>query len=293
MIKLLHPKLRFEGWEPMGLYKRPADTRTVEELKGTIEAWSRRVSDVKAILPELDSMNPKHLGLVADTIELSQKPANMFNDVDMVNPDERFGPFNPLEKLMAIFPIISHKNPHAMDFSQEVVDTTGKMMSKFYLKAAADTEFLLDDGVDRHFENAIPIVENIAKESMTVPAENYGREAEFVGSVLAIIEEDSDPVKIALLKDVYEALDNKCIKEFDFGDLIKSEVSPDVIKENLKTIKDDLGLAYGYGKIVNVNEYLTKNPEDKRIPFRNLDDTVLHRVTPEELTERFKTGNYI
>ena len=179
------------------------------------------------------------------------------------------------------------------DFSQEVVDTTGKMMSKFYLKAAADTEFLLDDGVDKHFENAIPIVENIAKESMTVPAENYGREAEFVGSVLAIIEEDSDPVKIALLKDVYEALDNKCIKEFDFGDLIKSEVSPDVIKENLKTIKDDLGLAYGYGKIVNVNEYLTKNPEDKKIPFRNLDDTVLHRVTPEELTERFKTGNYI
>ena len=293
MIKLLHPKLRFEGWEPMGLYKRPADTRTIDELKGTIEAWSRRVGDVKAILPELGSMNPKHLGLVADTIELSQKPANKFNDVDMVNPAERFGPFNPLEKLMAIFPMISRKNPHAMDFSQEVVDTTGKMMSKFYLKAAADTEFLLDDGVDKHFQNAIPIVENIARESMTVPAEDFGREAEFVGSVLAIIEKDSDPEKIALLKDVYEAIKTKSLKEFDFGDLIKRDVSPDVIKENLKTIKDDLGLAYAYGKIVNVNEYLTKNSEDKRIPFRNWNDTVLHRITPDELTERFRTGNYI
>lgn len=293
MIKLLHPKLRFEGWEPMGLYKRPADTRTIDELKGTIEAWSRRVGDVKAILPELGSMNPKHLGLVADTIELSQKSANKFNDVDMVNPDERFGPFNPLEKLMAIFPMISRKNPHAMDFSQEVVDTTGKMMSKFYLKAAADTEFLLDDGVDKHFQNAIPIVENIARESMTVPAEDFGREAEFVGSVLAIIEKDSDPEKIALLKDVYEAIKTKSLKEFDFGDLIKRDVSPDVIKENLKTIKDDLGLAYAYGKIVNVNEYLTKNSEDKRIPFRNWNDTVLHRITPDELTERFRTGNYI
>lgn len=293
MIKLLHPKLRFEGWEPMGLYKRPADTRTIDELKGTIEAWSRRVGDVKAILPELGSMNPKHLGLVADTIELSQKSANKFNDVDMVNPDERFGPFNPLEKLMAIFPMISRKNPHAMDFSQEVVDTTGKMMSKFYLKAAADTEFLLDDGVDKHFQNAIPIVENIARESMTVPTEDFGREAEFVGSVLAIIEKDSDPEKIALLKDVYEAIKTKSLKEFDFGDLIKRDVSPDVIKENLKTIKDDLGLAYAYGKIVNVNEYLTKNSEDKRIPFRNWNDTVLHRLTPDELTERFRTGNYI
>ena len=69
-LKLLHPKLRFDNWEPWEFYKRPADTRTTAELKASIVAWSRNVSEVKQILPELESMNPKHLGLVADTIEL-------------------------------------------------------------------------------------------------------------------------------------------------------------------------------------------------------------------------------
>ena len=169
MIKLLHPIKRFEGWEPMGLYKRPADTRTVEELKGTIEAWSRRLGDVKEILPELKTMNPKHLGLVADTIELSQKPANAFKDVNLANSGIENGFFSPLKKLMMMFPVVSKKNPHAMEFSQEVVDTTGKLMSKFYLKAAADTEFLLDEGVDKNFEKGIMILESRCSSDGRVP----------------------------------------------------------------------------------------------------------------------------
>lgn len=294
MIKLMHPIKRFEGWEPLGLYRRPADTRTVDELKGTIEAWARRVGDVKQILPELKTMNPKHFGLIADTIELSQKPANIFSDVDMLKADENFGPFNPLEKLMATFPIISRKNPHAMDFSQEVVDTTGKLMSKFYLKAAADTEFLLDNGVDKHFEKAIPAVEDLAKEAMTFSPKNFEREEEFVGSILAVIEKESDPEKIALLPEIYKTLRSiSSIKKFDFDAVIKSKATPDTIKENLKTLKADLNAAYSYGKIIDVDEYLIKDPKDTRIPFYNTESDKLRRSSGNDLSEHSGTGYYI
>lgn len=294
MIKLLHPIKRFEGWEPTGLYKRPADTRTVEELKGTIEAWSRRLGDVKEILPELKTMNPKHLGLVADTIELSQKPANAFKDVNLANSGIENGFFSPLKKLMMMFPVVSKKNPHAMEFSQEVVDTTGKLMSKFYLKAAADTEFLLDEGVDKNFEKAIPFVEDMAHHAMSLKPVNFDRQEEFVGEVLAVIEKESDPEKIALLPDIYKTLRySSSIKKFNFDELIKSKVSPDIIKENMKTLKEDLGAAYSYGKVVDVNEYLIKDPEDTRIPFRNLNSDKLHRYSANDLSERSRTGNYI
>ena len=292
MIKLMHPIMRFEGWEPSGLFRRKPDTRTVEEIKGSIEAWARRVSEVKPILPELKTMNPKHLGLVADTIELSQKPATSYIDVDMMKVDEDFGPFNPLEKLMAVFPFVSKKNPHAMTFSQEVIDATGKLMSKFYLKAAADTDFLMDEGVDKNFEKGVASVEHLAKEALkTFQVDKFTRQEEFVGSVLALIDKNSDPKKIELLDDVYNTLKNGGIYEFDFEELIKNKVSENTVKENLKTLKESLGVTYAYGKILNVNEYLVKYPEDARIPFRNLNDNKLYRISGADLIDRFRRRN--
>ena len=79
--------------------------------------------------------------------------------------------------------------------------------------------------------------------------------------------------------------------EQDFEELIKSKVSENTVKENLKTLKESLGVTYAYGKILNVNEYLVKDPEDARIPFRNLNDNKLYRISGADLIDRFRRRN--
>lgn len=284
MIKLLHPKMRFEGWEPYGLFKRPADTRTVDELKGSIAAWARRVPEVKPILPELNSMNPKHLGLVADTIELSQKAATSYKDVDMLHAEEGLSFFNPLEKLMSVFPLVSKRNPNAMTFSQEVIDKTGKLMSKFYLKSAADLDFLMDAGVNEHYKMATPLVERMAGEALTTRMDGpFSRQEEFVGRVLSLVDKETDVKKIALLEDVYKNFENTGLKVFEMDEFVKSETPVNVVNENMKNLHKDLSALYGYGKIMDVNEYLAKDPNDLRLPYYELGSNKLHRMSFDDM----------
>ena len=82
-IKLTRPLTRFDGFQNLGAFKKTKDTRTVDELKATIELWAKASSEVKEFLPQLDKMNPKHLGLVADTIELANRKALLPNDINL------------------------------------------------------------------------------------------------------------------------------------------------------------------------------------------------------------------
>ena len=292
MLKLSNPMMRFEGWEPSGLFKRTPDTRSVEELRASIEAWARKVPDVKLILPELKNMNPKHLGLVADTIELSQKPATFYKDVDMINPEEGKSFWSPLEMLMVTFPIVSKQKPHAMDFSQEVIDQTGKLMSKFFLKSAADKNILLEKGADEKYRAAIPLVEDLAKEAISVPLDKsaYSRQKAFVDKVLSVINKDTDLEKIDYLKEIYKILAGRILPKFNIYNLLTSKASLSTIKENAKSLDLAIGMAYSHGKILDVNEFLIKDANDVRIPFYNSENAPLQRLSREDLIKSMRSG---
>lgn len=269
MIKLLNPILRFTEFESMGTCKRLPDTRTTEQLRESIHAWARQIPEVKQILPKLDNMNPKHFGLIADTIELSQKPATTYLDVDMLHPEKNTPFFAPLDKLMAVFPMIGDKNPHALDFSKEVIENAGKLTSKFFLKSAADLDFLLDNGVDKNYELGTKVVEPLAKKIIDGPKGNepLSRQKVFVGHVLSLIDKDADLDKISLLEELYGVMRKRSAYVFDMESFIMSKAPVDVIKENIKTLDDDLAWCYSFGKCLDANEYLIRNLDDKRIPY--------------------------
>ena len=292
MIKLLNPIMRFEGWEPIGLFKRTPDTRSVEELRATIEAWARKVPDVKLILPELKNMNPKHLGLVADTIELSQKAATNFKDVDMLNPEEGKTFWSPLEMLMVSFPILSKQKPHAMDFSQEVIDQTGKLMSKFFLKSVADKNILLEKGSDAKYQAAIPLVEDLAKDTLNVPLDKaWSRQKAFVDNVLDILKKETNLEKICYLKDIYKIIGGRSMHKFNIYDFLTSKVLLSTIKENAKSLDSAMGMAYSHGKILDINEFLIKDADDVRIPYRNSVNAPIERLSTDELIKSMRSGN--
>ena len=81
-IKINQPLTRFGGWQVLEHVKRPADTRTKTELLDTINAWAQKNPEIKAFLPKLKNVEDKHLGLVADVIELSNHSSFLPKDIN-------------------------------------------------------------------------------------------------------------------------------------------------------------------------------------------------------------------
>ena len=267
VVKLLCPKMRFVGWEPMGAFKRAVDERTVDELRESIGLWARRVPEVRQILPELDHMDPKYFGLVADTIELSQKKANSFLDVDMMKELE-FPPFNTLDLLMAHIPIAARKAPSALDFAKEVINQAGKVTSKFFLKDSAEFELLVNPKRNANFEKGVPVVETFARLSDAVSTRGQGefvRQEEFMEYVFAILDEGVNVDKIPLLKGVFERIRGGAPKFFDVDVFLQDSTPIEVVKANMETLEGARNWAYSFGKFLDVNAQLSKDVNDKTV----------------------------
>jgi len=272
-LKLLQPKLRFEGWEPSGMFKRPADTRTVDELKASVEAWARRVPEVKQILPELKAMNKSQLGLVADTIELSQKKATSWADVDMLNVPENWA-FSALDTLMSIIPIAAKKNPHSIDFSNEVINTAGQLTSKYYLNEAAKLELLVDDGVDKNFQRGVSAVDSFVSLALNAPANGkpkFDRQNHFIEYVLLMLDKETNVDKLPLLQKVLHRIHSPAPKMFDIDEFLTDKTPIKTIEANLKNLQQATNHAYSFGIVLDVNKQLSKDPADNTI-FRYIEN---------------------
>ncbi len=264
VIKLLHPKMRFVGWEPMGAFKRAADERTVDELRESIQLWARKVPEVKQILPELDHMNPKHFGLVADTIELSQKKANSFQDIDMMKEFE-FPPFNTLDILMAHYPIADRKSPAALEFAKEVINNAGRLTAKFFLRDSAQFELLVNPKVNANFQNSINLVEDFARMADSTPIKGqpeFVKQEEFMEYLYAVLDEGVNVDKIPLLKEIFAKIRGGAPKIFDLDKFLQDGTSIDVIKANMNTLEGARNYSYSFGKYLDVNAQLSKDPKD-------------------------------
>ena len=248
----------------MGAFKRAVDERTVDELRESIHLWARRVPEVKQILPELDHMNPKHFGLIADTVELSQKKANSFQDVDMMEELE-FPPFNTLDLLMAHIPIAARKSPSALDFAQEVINKAGKLTSKFFLRDSAQFELLVNPKTNANFKNGVTLVEDFARIAEGFPIKGqpeFTRQEDFMEQIYAILDEGVDVEKIPLLKDVYARIRGGAEKIFDMDKFLQDGTPIEIIKANMDSLEHARNYSYSFGKYLDVNAQLSKDPKD-------------------------------
>ena len=266
-LKLINPKLRFDGWEPSGVFKRPKDVRTASELRASVEAWSRTVPEVKQILPELKNLKKSHLGLVADTIELSQKKATRWKDVDLRNVSKD-GIFAPLDYLMYLYPKLAKTNTSALDFTKEVIDNAGQITSKFYLRDAVDLQFLTMKNTEKNFKAGVPVVESMAKYALNAPANGraeFAKQEEFVELVLSILDENANAKKIPFLKDILNRVSNGGFGVFDIDKFLSDKTPVKLIKANLPSLDNALNHCYSFGKRLDVNEQLSKKLGDDSI----------------------------
>ena len=254
-IKLTNPITRFDGWQSLGAVKRPVDTRTAEELKSSIELWAKSNPEVKEFLPHLKEMNPKHLGLVADTIELANKKSMLPADLNLKSMTSKGKSL--LGVLLDIFPRASKQNPNAMDFAQEVINNTDSITSKYFLWQTTGG-VLENKKAAEHFKAAKPLVELFAKETLNPPNPlSFENQGNFMFLIRNVINEDADPKKVSLIKEIFEKIDNKGF--LSVWDFVSSKAPIEKINDNLKTLGEAANLFNKNGKLLDAGEYLTQN----------------------------------
>ncbi len=246
---------RFDGWNTLGAVKHPKDTRTVDELKDAIKTWALANKEVKEFLPHLNDMNPKHLGLVADTIELANRKACLPNDINLKSQTSAGKTL--LGVLLDMIPVASKNNPNAVEFAQEVINNTDSITSKYFLWQLTGSPFLNKDYAE-YFKAATPLVEIFAKSALEHPKiYSYENQMNFMNIIENVVNKDADIEKVGLLKPIYEKIKDKGYIILD--KFVTGKTPIEKIKDNLSTLDKVADLFHKNGKLLDAGEYLTKN----------------------------------
>ncbi len=254
-IKLTYPLTRFNDWQAMGAVKRAADTRTTEELTQTIKLWADHNQEAKEFLPHLKEMNPKHFGLVADTIELAHRRSILPKNINMLG--QTSAGKSLLGVLLDIFPRASKENPNALDFAQEVINNTDTLTSKYFLWQTTGG-ILENKSVSEHFKAAKPLVEAFAKETLEHPNPySFAEQEGFMTLVKSVIEPAADPKKISIVKDALDAISNKAM--LHVSSFVESKAPVEKIKDNISTVGQVTALMDTSKGLRDMTDYLTKN----------------------------------
>lgn len=255
-IKINEPIKRFGGWQLMGFVKRPADTRTKTELLDTINAWAKIDENVKAFLPRLKNVEDKHLGLVADVIELSNHSSFIPKDFDL---KEQTCLCTSIPKLfLNAVSIVSKENPNVLDFTQEVINNTDTITAKHFLMHVTG-EILFNKAVSEHFKAAKALVEPFAKHLLANPSP-FARSAEdqFIGLIKMVVNEDVDAKKVSALADAMKKVGDEAY--FYVDEFVTSKVPSEKVEDNLTTLEQVAKLLNASEeKPMNAGEYLIRN----------------------------------
>lgn len=255
VIKLTAPLTRFGGWQGMGAVKRPADTRTTEELKETIKLWAKANSEVKDFLPHLKEINDKHLGLVADTIELSLRQSMLPLNINMTEPVDNGKSI--LGLMLESYRVASKENPAGLEFAQEVVNNTDTLTSKvFFLEAAGGV--LENKNLSKRFKAATPLVEIFAKQTLEPPNPfSLDNQKKFMTLVKTTVNVYANPRKIPLVKELFNKINDKAY--FNLFDFVAEKTPVSKLKDNMKTVEQVADMFIKNGKVLDAGEYMNKN----------------------------------
>lgn len=220
--KLPNRFLEKGGFMPMGAVDRTARTNTAKELVDSIKAYAKESPEVAEFAKHLDEMQPQHLGLAQDIIDLSNTQEMLMTNINL--KAKMSNGKTPLGCILEMLPATSKNNPAALDLAEEVVGTVAK-----------DT---LSGGYLGTFE----------------------KNKEFFEFIRDLSSGDSKPENIKLLKPLRDILE-KFIKNSNPHCNIYEIRTGDTktIQENLKILPQVLGEADKQGKSIDVSGFLTKN----------------------------------
>ena len=224
------------GFSTLGAQVRAKDTRTTEQLWATIDYFAQRNPAVQAFVKELKTMEPKHLGLVADTLELASREDMLMTNINMNKVSQETGK-SLLQHLLSIFPKASKENPKSLELAQEVIDNTDSITAKYFL--ADCFGYFQAPQAAEHLAAIKPLIKPFAEQTLAGGyLGTFEKQANFTNLIKGLVTSQADPKKIALIPDVCKAIDK--VPEADcyvsLNTIANSSTPIKQVKENIEVL---------------------------------------------------------
>lgn len=258
--QVLTPIRRFAGgWEPMGAITREADKRSIKELTTTIDAYAQTIPEVKAFAEQIKKLKPKHMGTIADTIELSNHHEMLMTGVDLKQTGSRG--ISIREALIQDMVEASKSNPEAMELVDAVINNTDSLASKYAL-AQLSGGILKNKEMAVHMSETAKVVPDIAKETLGGGyLGDFSKEANFMDWIKTMVNPDTKPNKInTFFKDLV-AFTEKRHENFriDVNNFLSSNASREKMAENYKVLPEVVEMLGNKVENFNIVDFVTKN----------------------------------
>ncbi len=246
------------GFEQMNAVKRDIDPRTYSQLQDNIDYYAQKIPEVKAFSEEIKTLNPKDLGTICDTLELSDYHA--FLTEAEANLDKAYTQ-TLKEKLLGQMVKSSKENPAGMDLLNAVINNTDSTTSKYVLYAMSGG-VLNDKNLSHQMVAASKVVPEVAKETLKgMYTMDFSKQESFLSFIKAMVRPDSQPDMIkSLFKEVVPFTDKRPeVFNIDVLGYLKSKADIEDVRARLKMLPELLENIGDKFKDFDLVKYLTKS----------------------------------
>ena len=250
-------RLFINGPDMVKSLKRPADSRSLSQLKETIEAYCREIPEIQQFAKDINKLPKRDMGVVADILELSEYDAPYYDDIDL--KDEVNG--EPALKIIVNEVIKASKNnPEALTLINSIINNIGAKPIKFFLMKMTDGTLLNKDRAKQMKETA-KVIPEIAYESFIGLDFDNMEEKNFVSWIKTFTNPETKPDKItSLFNDIIGFAKTREENIFiDAVPYLHSDTSKETIRNNLKILNEIMNINKGQMNNVDLVSFVIKN----------------------------------
>ena len=257
-VKKLPNRFLENGFETMGAVTRKPRTNSTAELKSSINAFAVENPIIKNFLKDIENINPEHLGLAQDVIDLSYTRQMLNTNINML--ENKKGNSSILEIILEKFSKVSKNNPDAIELAQEVVNHSDIQNSKYFLARFFSFPIENYSHLAPQMHAAKKIVPCIAKDTLSGGyTMDFSKNEEFFRFITSLLSRDAKPENIELIDKIMEFINkfsSKLKLTCDLSEIKNADTAK--LKENLNILPKVLEIMPP-GKNFEVAEFLSKN----------------------------------
>lgn len=247
------------GFEAMGAISRKPDTRTKDELVQTIDYYTQRIPEMQEFTKEIKSLNPKHMGTIADTLELSTHQEMLPTAINLGAKASNGVTYR--KAVVKDMIEASKTNPEAMELVDAIINNTDSTTSKYALGMMSGG-VLKNKELAKQMQATAQVVPNIAKETLNGGyTMDYSQQENFMDMIKTFVNPNAKPDKIkALFTDLAPATE-KLEPNFNIymDKFVNSTAPMEKVKENIEVLPDVVKMLGDKAKDMDVVDFVTKN----------------------------------
>lgn len=247
------------GFMPIGPISREPRNNSANEIINSIKEYAKTSPEIKEFAKHLDEMNPEHLGLAHDIIDLSKVKEMLPTNINL---NHKIGNGKTLlGHILDMLPEVSKKNPGAIELTESVINNSDTTNAKYFIARLFDFNLPDMGKLSPQMKAVKEIVPTIAKDTLSSSyIMDFRANEKFFSFIKELASYDTKPENLKLLSKIHDIIEktaNNVQHTCDIWTLKKGNTER--IKENLKILPEVLKNADAEGKPIKVAHFLENN----------------------------------